>query len=224
VLEIATRERNRLGSDLHDGLGQELTGIALMLRSLATRVNRGEGPRPGEVEDLLAMVNATIESARALAHGLAPVALTHDGLVSALVTMIERLRKSSGIDIRFESNCRGPLTLTDPVAQHLYRIAQEALTNALRHASPTRVIVRIKSDGRVVELSVRDDGTGLPEHAHPFSGMGLKIMRYRARLIGGEIALRRRASGGTRVSCTVRLSSPAEPVPASLSAAPTHPG
>lgn len=204
VLEIANRERNRIGSDLHDGLGQELTGIALLLRGLATRAARGDAPRSDEVEELLRLVNTSIETTRALAQGLAPVALAHDGLVSALKMLAAGADRSDDVEVRFEARGHADLVLDEVTATNLYRIAQESLTNALRHAGARHVTIRLHATGRTIRLSVSDDGRGLPRQAARAAGMGLRIMGYRARLIGGTIALHRRTAGGTRITCTVR--------------------
>jgi PAS domain S-box-containing protein len=202
ILEISNREQRRIGSDLHDGLGQELTGIALMLRGLASAVERGAAPRVQHLEEVVTLVNGAIETTRTLARGLSPVALEGGGLVYALRSLTARTREMYGLDIRFRSRVMPRVTLDAAATGHLYRIAQESLTNAARHARATVVTVQLMVRGRRVTLAVADDGRGLPGGAS--SGMGLKIMRYRAHMLGGELTIEPGASGeGTRVACTL---------------------
>jgi PAS domain S-box-containing protein len=200
VLEIADRERHRLGTDLHDGLGQELTGIALLLRGLATRLERAGLPAAAEIEDIVGLVNDAIDSARAMARGLAPVTLDHDGLVSALRTLIARAREASGVEVRLVTAMPAEFPVDSAVANHLYRIAQEAINNALKHADARVVIVRLAATQDSVRLSVTDDGKGLAGRTRA-EGMGLRIMEYRAHLVGGMLEIATPRGRGTRVRC-----------------------
>jgi PAS domain S-box-containing protein len=202
ILEISNREQRRIGSDLHDGLGQELTGIALMLRGVASAVERGATPRVQHLEEVVKLVNGAIETTRTLARGLSPVALEGGGLVYALRSLTARAREMYGLDVRFRSRVVPRVTLDAAATGHLYRIAQESLTNAARHARATLVTVQLTVRGRRATLAVADNGRGLPGGAS--SGMGLKIMRYRAHMLGGELTIEPAASGeGTRVACTL---------------------
>jgi PAS domain S-box-containing protein len=201
LLEISNREQRRIGGDLHDGLGQELTGIALMLRGLASRAHRDQPVGAADLDEVVALVNGAIESTRALARGLSPVELDRGGLVHALRTLAERARELYGLEVTFRSRLESELTLDAAAATHLYRIAQEALTNAARHARARRVAVQFAVRGRATTLSVTDDGRGLSTSAG--TGMGLKIMRYRAQMIGGELTVGPAEPAGTRVACRV---------------------
>jgi PAS domain S-box-containing protein len=208
ILEISNREQRRIGSDLHDGLGQELTGIALMLGGLTQDLRRGSVPKTAELRDLTALVNGAIEQTRTLARGLSPVALDGGGLVHALRALVARVRDMYGLDIRFRSRVSPRVTLDAAATGHLYRIAQESLTNAARHAGARTVRVQLNVRGRRVALAVSDDGRGLGPGAG--SGVGLKIMRYRANMLGGELLIGAPPNGrGTRVTCVLMQPEPA---------------
>lgn len=206
LLEISNREQRRIGSDLHDGLGQELTGIALLLRGLASRVRRGQPAGTAELDELVALVNGAIEGTRALARGLSPVEPDRGGLVFALRSLAVRARELYGLDVRFRSRVGPELTLDAAATTHLYRIAQEALTNAARHAQASHVALALTVRGTHVTLTVTDDGRGLPDTAA--TGMGLRIMRYRAQMMGGEVTIAAAEPSGTRVCCRVSQALP----------------
>jgi len=185
ILDVSGRERQSIGRDLHDGLGQELTGVALMLRGLATRI-RARCPDVVEnVNEVVSLVNHSIDTARSLARGLLPVGTESGGLNFALRALAERGRDLYGLNIVFHEELSPEFELHDTAASHLYRIAQEALTNAARHGRPTRVDIVLKARGQSFMLSIQDDGIGFTPPAAS-SGMGLKIMKYRAGMIGAK--------------------------------------
>ncbi len=200
ISEIAYLERRRLGSDLHDGLGQELTGIALMLRSLAQTGNSAARPMSPHLDEIIGLVNHAIHSARQLASGLSPVTLTHGGLVAALQSLADWSRTNYGIAVRLRLGLRCALAIDESGATHLYLIAQEAVANAVKHGRATAVTVTLRVNHLFFSLSVADDGAGF-EPGIPGSGTGIKIMHYRAGAIGGSLQIKRRRNGGTRVHC-----------------------
>ncbi len=209
IIEIANREQQRIGSDLHDGLGQELTGVALMLRGLSAKIKKSDASLTPAVDEIVVLVNHTIENARSLARGLSPVSLDLGGLVFALRALAARAREMYGVDVRLRSRVWPELTLDEATANHLYRIAQEAVTNAVRHGQANLITVQLLVEDRNVRLTITDNGVGLPEGPpdeprHSVSGMGLKIMAYRARMIDGEVTIERLREGGTRVRCRCR--------------------
>ncbi|MBS0375729.1 MAG: PAS domain-containing protein [Proteobacteria bacterium] len=207
ILEISAREQRRIGSDLHDGLGQELTGLALLLDGLARDVRRGRAPRDAELRELTALARGAIEQTRTLARGLSPVALDGGGLVHALRALAARAREMYGLDVRFRSRVTPRVTLDAAATGHLYRIAQESLTNAARHAGARTVTVQLTVRDRRVQLAVSDDGRGLAPGST--TGVGLKIMRYRANMLGGELQIGPGAEGrGTRIACLVMQPEP----------------
>jgi len=206
VLDIANRERHRLGTDLHDGLGQELTGVALMLRTVSTRLGRESPAAVPQIDGIVGLVNHAIESTRAMARGLAPVTIDQGGLGSALEELTSRSRAATGVQVRLRRTLPADLQIAEDTAIHLYRITQEAINNSIRHGRARRVQVTLRERGGRLELSISDDGIGLGDGRSSSRGMGLKIMRYRARMIGGTIEIRRRRAGGTRVKCACPIS------------------
>ena len=203
IIEIANREQQRIGGDLHDGLGQDLTGIALMLRGVAQQL----GPERilDDVEEIIGLVNNAIESTRTLARGLSPVSAMRGGLLAALQTLADRSSERYGIRVTFKAECDGAAQrLEENAATHLYRIAQEALTNVARHSLASEVAIRIGTadDGEGLQLSIDDNGRGFEQRpADEFDGLGLKIMRYRAQMLSGDLMLESSPSGGTSVRC-----------------------
>ncbi len=202
ILEIAGREQLRIGSDLHDGLGQDLTGVALMLRSVAAQLRKENSTTRADVEDIIGLVNGAIESTRAMARGLAPVGADRGGLIAGLQSMAVRGMERYGVRAHFNTSLREPLTLDDGAATHLYRIAQEAFTNAIRHGRVTQVSIELATgDGRLV-LTVEDNGRGFDERNASSNGMGTKLMRYRAQMLGGDVSISSNKDGGVVVRCT----------------------
>ena len=189
ILDVSSRERQSIGRDLHDGLGQELTGIALMLRSLATRLQHESPAAVPSINEVVALVNQSIETARSLARGLLPVRTESGGLPFALRELAERSRDLYGLTVNFRSEIWPELTLSETSASHLYRIAQEALTNAARHGQAAKVDILLMANRNTFLLRITDDGVGISSPDKPVAGMGLKIMRYRAGMIGAKIEI-----------------------------------
>jgi signal transduction histidine kinase len=199
ILDVSNRERQRIGRDLHDSLGQELTGIALMLRGLARRIEQDRPAYVPAIEEMLGLVNRSIESARSLARGLLPVSTGQGGLVTALSQLAERGGAMYGIDVRCTTACLPELQLDDTVVSHLYRIAQEALTNAARHGRATRVDIQLEVTAQSFELQIADDGQGMPDGPAYERGLGLRIMSERANCIGAKLEIGPNLPLGTRV-------------------------
>jgi PAS domain S-box-containing protein len=200
IIEIANRERRRLGSDLHDGLGQELTGISLMLRSLAKNLSTAARPGAPEIDEIIALVNHAIRTARTMALGLSPVTLAHGGLLAALETLVSWSRENYAIDVRLRLMLRSELIVTEAMATHLYLIAQESINNAVKHGSARAVTITLSTNQSIVILTIVDDGVGVSTPLRS-TGMGVKIMEYRAGMIGGTFQIKRRQKGGTRIRC-----------------------
>jgi PAS domain S-box-containing protein len=207
IIEIANREQQRIGSDLHDGLGQDLTGIALMLRGIVAQLRKEGSATRLDVEDVINLVNNAIESTRALARGLSPVSTEQGGLAAALQTLAARAAERYGIRVDFRAHFVAPLQLAETAATHLYRIAQEALTNVVRHSRASEVTIELGRSGDSLELRVADNGRGFTQTTDEGSGLGLKIMRYRAQMLGGDLVLETRPDGGATVRCTCPLPS-----------------
>lgn len=200
IIEASNREQRRIGHDLHDGLGQELTGIALLLTGLQSRLERPVAELERELADIRGLVNDAIRSTRSLANGLSPVAVEHGGLGVALRSLVGRARARSGLSMRFSSRGWQDDGVDPDVALHLYRIAQESLTNAMRHAGARHVTTTLSMAGPGVTLRITDDGKGIDAAPPPAAGLGLKIMGYRARMIGARLDIARHRGGGTVVT------------------------
>jgi PAS domain S-box-containing protein len=198
IVEITNRERRRLGADLHDGLGQELTGISLMLRSLAKRAGTAAFDVAPELDEIIALVNHAIQSARKMALGISPVTLERGGLLPALQTLMIWSRASYNIDVRLRLSIRSPLLIGESAAAHLYLIVQEAINNAVKHGRARSIAVSLRSNRALVSLSITDDGVGIAETAARGAGMGLKLMEYRSAVIGGVFKIKR-LPDGTRI-------------------------
>lgn len=197
------REQLRLGQELHDGLGQQLTGIGFMVAALHGEVAKVSTPLAQEIKGLQRMIQQSIEETRTLAKGFYPVELERSGLLVAMLESARAQAASRGVSFRVESN--GDPTCEDlsgPGAIQLFRIAQEAVHNAVKHGAPKNILIRLAaSDGQVV-LTVKDDGVGLPADLSASGGMGLRIMEHRARMIGGRLTVDTAPEGGVVVTCT----------------------
>lgn len=202
ILRISEQERRRIGQDLHDGLGQMLTGIGLITQNLARQMEAQGSELAGELFEITQLVRDADQLARNLARGLVQVELEGDGLLASLRTLCSNAERMFDVTVTLESE--GDITLDDSgMASNLYRIAQEAISNAVKHGRATSIDVRIRKRGHMVELAVEDDGVGFPKKLSSDRGMGVDIMGYRARVIGGSLSIRARASGGTAVKCVV---------------------
>jgi len=200
ILDISSREQRRIGQNLHDGLGQHLTGIAFMSKVLEQKLAEKSLPEACEAAKIVKLVNEAIRKTRELSRGLVPVMSDAQGLMSALEQLANEVNDLFQICCRFE--CSGPVLIhDDATGMHLYYIAQEAVNNAIKHGKAGNILIGLfRADGHVT-MTVEDDGTGLPQPA-PNTGMGLHIMSHRARMISGALAVGRRPSGGTLVTCS----------------------
>ncbi len=203
IIDAAEREQERISYDLHDGLGQELTGIALMLKGMQHQLERESPSSVKELGQILDLVNEAIDGTRAVAYGLSPVAIERGGLAEALRSLAERSDDRAGVRVRFRCG-KWPRRLELSVATHLYRIAQEALANALRHGRPREVRISLAVTGDNVDLQIVDDGRGLSPQALRDEGLGFRIMRYRANMIGAILRVEPGEGSGTTVAVTCR--------------------
>ncbi|HEY6226778.1 MAG TPA: PAS domain-containing protein [Verrucomicrobiae bacterium] len=203
VLEISDRERRRIGQDLHDGLGQHLTGIELMVQSLESKLATSAPNDAAQAAKISQHVRDAIRQAKSLARGLSPVDLEANGLMSALQELAITIRDIFRINGSFYAP--QPVLIDDnDLATNLFRIAQEAVSNAVKHSGATSIQIELrKLEGQVV-LSVADNGRGLKSNAG--GGMGLRIMDYRAGIIGGKISFDTVPGKGTKVICSAPTS------------------
>jgi len=204
VLQAGEQEHRRIGQDLHDGLGQVLAGAAYLSGTLRKDLAAKSLPEARQIRRIHEVINEAIVQTRSLARGLHPVEAEPNGLMVALAALAARTKKLFHTGCRF--NCPRPVLIQDnAVATHLFRIAQEAVTNAIKHGKPSRIEISLARTSGQVSLAVKNNGTGMA--ARPKKpGVGLRIMRYRAGMIGGTLAIQKVARGGTAVICTLHLS------------------
>lgn len=210
VIRISVEERQRIGRDLHDGLGSLLTGIAMGAQGLAQARKRGQPIQAEDLEHLAQMVEEGAAQAQALARGLNPVRLDREGLPAALQELVGTTRLLTKVACLFDAGEALP-ALNGLVATQLYWIAQEALHNAVKHARAKRIEVRLIVDKGDLVLTIRDDGTGLSNDPKTRDGTGLHIMPYRANLIGATFSIDAAPEGGTLVSCRLPLEEATRP-------------
>jgi PAS domain S-box-containing protein len=200
ILEISQREQRRIGQDLHDVLGQNLTGLAFLAKVLERKLAEKNLLETAEAEKIAKLSNQAVIQARSLARGLCPVELKADGLMTALQDFALNLENLFGITCHFV--CKAPIFIHDnSVAIHLYYIVQEAVNNAIKHGKANRIKIEMTGRGEKVVLTIQDNGDGIPESLEKSQGMGLHIMNYRARMIGATFEAQRAERCGTIVTC-----------------------
>src|SRR3984885_2460382 len=201
VAEISDREQRRIGQDLHDTLCQQMVSIAFAGELLREKLERYSLPEAAQAGHIAEMVNDGISQARHLARGFYPVRLEVEGLASALEELAETTQARDNVSCQF--SCEEQILIHDTVAgNNLYRIAQEAINNALKHGHCKNISIGLGAVDEEVILTVKDDGIGFPVSKEFGSGMGLHIMNYRAKMIGASLDIRRGAGGGTIVICS----------------------
>jgi signal transduction histidine kinase len=207
LLEIAEAEQRRIGHDLHDSLGQHLTATALAGKVLAKKLASKSPVEPALADRVVAMVEEAIELTRNMARTLHPIELGANGLVDALQNLAANTSKAFNVSCRLQHS--GAVVLNDPKAGiHLYRIAQEAASNAIRHGRARHLVISLDATSESLMLTVTDDGTGLPADARTKKGMGLRIMNYRAGMIGATFDIQNLPGGGARAVCILNPSLP----------------
>ena len=209
VLEIGDEERRRIGHDLHDGLGQHLTGISLLSASLAQRIDAGATDTAKDAEKISQLVTQTIGWTRDLARGLSPVTLESDGLLAALEELAGNAQSLLGIRCTWQWEGPEP-QLDHQSALHVFRIVQEAVSNSVKHGKAKTVHISLATQGQTLTAKVIDDGCGLSAKTKANPGLGLRIMNYRARMVGAELTVERAGhAGGTVMICKCCVADPA---------------
>lgn len=204
LLDVSEREQRRVGRDLHDGLCQHLAATALNCQLLGEELAEQGSPSAPRARAIVGMIEKSIRLSRQSARGLDPVAIDAEGLMAALEEMASTTTDLFRVSCSFD--CESPVLIHDAnVTDHFYRIAQEAVRNAVSHARAQSIAIRLDATDGGIELRVEDDGIGFVRDASPAGGMGLRIMPLRARLIGAEFVVARRTEGGTAVTCTLPI-------------------
>jgi two-component system CheB/CheR fusion protein len=203
LLEVSEREKRRIGEDLHDMVCQELTATALFLKSTAKRIALDSAAAAKTLEESAQTVNRNVVIARELASGLQAIELSASGLKNALRNLAVQACQNTGIKCHFKC-ARGVRVPDDPAALHLYRVAQEAVTNAIKHSGAKNILVSLDRNPEHVCVSVQDDGKGFTPRKRG-KGLGLHMMRYRANALGGKLKVERRRTGGTDITCVIPI-------------------
>jgi PAS domain S-box-containing protein len=209
LLEVTDREQQRIGHDLHDGLGQQLTALEmkcfLLMEDLAADERAARRQKlQKQAQHISQALRECITVTRSIAHGLAPVILKTEGLQGALEQLAQRARVPGKIECRLV--CRHPVALEDfQTVKQLYRIAQEAVNNALKHSKTRRIRIILAHTKGALRLQIKDDGQGLPKHRKSKSGVGLEIMRHRAHVIGAMLEVDSKPLKGVRVTCSLPM-------------------
>jgi signal transduction histidine kinase len=207
LLDISEREQHRIGQDLHDGLCQHLTGATLAGQVLEEKLAAMNLPEAADAEKVVQLMEEGINLARRLAKGLYPVEVEADGLMLALEEHAATSADLFKVACRFE--CDLPVLIHDTAtAGHLYRIAQEAVGNAIKHGKARNISIRLDANEDSTVLAVRDDGVGLPDPLPKSRGLGLRIMAHRSGMIGARFAAHRVPAGGSLVTCELSAETP----------------
>lgn len=199
IQEISEREQRRLGEDLHDGLGQMLTGISFLAKVLQQKLAAKKLEETKDAANLVQLMNQALTQTRELARGLCPTVLDQNDIHAALDHLSNNLEKYFGV--ASEVKCDGAIQIEEnSVAVHLYRIAQEASTNAVKHGQAKKISLSLsRTNGKLI-LQVKDDGVGFPSVVTS-KGMGLRVMHHRARMIAASVRIENAPTGGTVVTC-----------------------
>lgn len=202
LIEATEREQRRIGRDLHDGLGQHLTALEMMNHALIERLQKDAPGLVPQASEISRQIRGAITHTRQLSHGLSPLAMDDGGLMHALRELAEFTTAGGRMECIFR--CDQPVHFHETiVATQLYRIAQEAVTNAVRHSGGKHVYIELIRAGARVQLSVEDDGCGMQGSPSGHGGIGLATMRYRARLIGANLEMTAKPDNGVRVCCSL---------------------
>jgi PAS domain S-box-containing protein len=202
LIDAIAGEQRRIGQEIHDGLGQELTGLALSARALANRAERERDAIAGDLDQLAALATNCIQDSRRIVQGLSPLTDADGNLEAALEALAVR-SSLSGTPVRFRARQEGLLIFESKVRNHLYRIAQEAVQNALKHSGASAIEIELWTRPDKVRLAINDDGQGLPTESTLGTGLGMRTMRFRASSIGAKLLIGHRDGGGNSVVCEV---------------------
>lgn len=215
ILSVAEGEQSRIGHDLHDGLGQHLTGVEFMAQVIVQRLEAAGRPEARDMEEITRLIREAIAQTRDLARGLSPVVLQKKGLPVALTDLAE------SISARMQVHCTCEVSMPPPIVDyntsiHLYRIAQEAAANAVKHGKATAVAISLEEHHNRLKLTIADNGSGLPDNHGVGQGMGLRVMTYRAGIIGATLDMYSTPGQGVTIQCTLVQTDAAEPATPTL--------
>ncbi|HEX3398148.1 MAG TPA: MASE1 domain-containing protein [Steroidobacteraceae bacterium] len=204
LMEAIGGEQRRIAQEMHDGLGQELTGLALSVRALANRAQKERDAISADLDQLALLATSCIQDAHRIVQGLSPLT-NADGNLDAALGLLAQRSSLSGTRVQFRGRYDAPAAVELKTRNHLYRIAQEATHNALKHSGASSIEIELWSRPGELRLSIVDDGQGLAADVDTRSGLGMRTMRFRANAIGGRLSITRGASGGNSVICDVPM-------------------
>ena len=202
ISEISTGEQQRIGQELHDGLGQELTGLGYLAETLFCDLQNRGAAEAESANKVARGIEHALDQARAIAKGLVPVEIDAQGLMSSLSQLVSSTEHRCGVTCRLLCSEAAPIGDTATATQ-LFRIVQEAINNAAKHARAKNIAVELKTDESQITFQVRDDGVGIPDDLEQMTGMGLRIMRHRAGVIGATLNVGPADGGGTIITCSL---------------------
>lgn len=203
ILAISERERQQIGQDLHDDLQQHLIGIEAMSLLLAKRLRALQLPEADISGEIVKLIRGAITKTRTLARGLCPIYLDENTLAPAIREFAAHVKSIFGVSCKVFMG--KTVSIKDnTTAAHLYHIIQESVNNAIRHGKATSIEIRMVSQNNIIRLSIVDDGMGISATRGKKKGLGLSIMSYRARMIGGELEVQKNSKGGTTIQCLVK--------------------
>jgi len=200
ILEISDREKRQIGQDLHDSLGQKLTGAVFLSRALAEQPSHDEGSTRTQATRINETLKEAVAQVRRMARGLSPIELGQDGLSGALHRLAAEISDIYGISCLFHQ-ADSTFLPAGKNASHLYAITLEAVTNAIKHGGASEIVIELSGKDSRYQLVIEDNGKGFDPTSTQNGGMGLRIMQYRASMIDGTVEVRKRPEGGTEVVC-----------------------
>src|SRR6056297_18760 len=202
LIEIGNEERRRIGRDLHDGLGQMLTGIRMLAESLSRKLHANAVPGADEVKEIAEMISEADGIARSIARDMEQVEIEKKGFQSAVDELCRKTEKMTGVNCTLDIR-NDPEIENHSKALHLYRIVQEAINNAVKHGNPKNIDIRLSENADHLLVVVQDDGNGFSNPAKDHEGKGIQIMKHRARMMGGNLELVRTKHNRTMVRCMI---------------------
>jgi PAS domain S-box-containing protein len=204
LMDANHQEQQRLSNELHDGLGQDLTGLAYLASALAKEAERTRSNLAEKISALSGLALHAVEACSNIARGISPLTESRGSLIAALRQTVERANTGGRGRVEFRVGDRALLTLSQESLNQLYRIAQEALNNALKHSKAEHIVLTLEIDPALIRIEVADDGSGFPRSAARLGGLGLDSMRYRAAAIGARLSIQNRDTHGVVVTCECR--------------------
>lgn len=202
MMQVATEVQRRVGGDLHEGLGQQLSGIAMMMQGLRQRAaGAGAGSLVQGLDEIVELLNGAVRRTRLLARGLSPVRASAEGIKEGFEELVNTVHEVYGLRVQLTLGLPEDLSVDENPVTNMFHIAQEAVINAARHGSAREIRMALRVNGAELELQVDDDGVGFDPTQAGEAGMGLRMMRFRAGMARGYLSIESRPGSGVRLRC-----------------------